>query len=122
MPSSPTSRRVWRIVRLLAILAFVVGAWFFVDMLESRRLRFDGSIGTLRSPGGVWWLDLRKTDPWTYGPHGIHVVIVPTEPGLFGIDRMPFDALAFDLRNDGASLGPDNLIARWEGDSVLHVF
>ncbi|MBK8801566.1 MAG: hypothetical protein IPN71_05805 [Fibrobacteres bacterium] len=85
-------------------------------------LGYDGSASITHSPGKLWLVDIRKTDPWAYGSHGIHVIAMPRDADWADPPHGEFEVLSFDLHNDGASLGPWNLVSRWQGDSLLYMF
>lgn len=61
-------------------------------------------------------------EPWAYASEGIHLVARPRDKNWKDPFSGEFEALSFDLHNDGASLGPWNLVSRWQNDSTLFLY
>lgn len=111
-----------RLFRASLALAIGIGLHLATDRLIHSFLGYDGSAFITRSPGKLWLVDIRKSDPWAYGSHGIHVIAMPRDTEWMDPPHGEFEVLSFDLYNDGASLGPWNLVSRWQGDSLLYMF
>lgn len=109
-------------MRAFLALALAIGFHLGTERLAVFFLSYDRTTSTSRSPGGSWEVETRSVDPWAYGSEGIHVIARPLDKNWKDPASGEFEALSFDLHNDGASLGPWNLVGRWQNDSVLFLY